>query len=151
MVTAECVFCDKLFIVWVAALCSFGYLCLRLIEMRAMMNIESVREYALSLHPQVTEELFAENWICFRICDKWFMLIQLDAPEPRVAVKLDPEETEQLREQYDGIRPAYHMNKRHWSDLYLARLDDALVQHCIRESYDLVVRKLPRKQRELLL
>ncbi len=27
------------------------------------MDIEAVREYALSLHPEVTEELFAEEWI----------------------------------------------------------------------------------------
>ena len=54
------------------------------------MNIEEVRDYALSLG-NVTEELFAENWISFRIAGKWFLLIQLDAPEPRIAVKLPPE------------------------------------------------------------
>ena len=50
------------------------------------MNIEQVREFALGINPQVTEELFAENWISWRIFGKWFLLMQLDAPEPRVAV-----------------------------------------------------------------
>ncbi|HEY9550689.1 MAG TPA: MmcQ/YjbR family DNA-binding protein [Prevotella sp.] len=111
------------------------------------MNIESAREWALNLHPLVTEELFAENWIAFRICGKWFMLVQLDTPEPRVAVKMKPDEAELLREQHEGITPAYHMNKRHWSDLYLNRLNEALVKECIRTSYNLVVSRLPKKER----
>ncbi len=109
------------------------------------MDIESVREYALSLHPQVTEELFAEDWVSWRIAGKWFMLMQLNAPEPRVAVKLPPEVAADLREHFDGVRPAYHMNKTHWSDLYLDLLEGDFVKEQIRNSYQLVVSKLPKK------
>ena len=105
------------------------------------MNIEQVREFALSLHPEVTEELFAEQWISWRIGGKWFLLMQLDAPEPRVAVKLPPEEGLELRVQYDGIRPAYHMNKTHWNDLYLNHLDDTLVRELITRSFHIVAGK----------
>ena len=105
------------------------------------MNIEQVREFALSLHPEVTEELFAEQWISWRIGGKWFLLMQLDAPEPRVAVKLLPEEGLELRVQYDGIRPAYHMNKTHWNDLYLNQLDDTLVRELITRSFHIVAGK----------
>ena len=105
------------------------------------MNIEQVREFALSLHPEVTEELFAEQWISWRIGGKWFLLMQLDAPEPRVAVKLPPEEGLELRVQYDGIRPAYHMNKTHWNDLYLNHLDDTLVRELITRSFRIVASK----------
>ena len=66
------------------------------------MNLEDVREYALSLNNQVTEELFAEQWISWRIAGKWFLLMQLDAPEPRVAVKLPPDVGAALREQYEA-------------------------------------------------
>ncbi len=109
------------------------------------MDIEAVREYALSLHPEVTEELFAEEWISWRIAGKWFLLMQLDAPEPRVAVKLTPETAIELRERYDGVRPAYHMNKKHWSDLYLNELDESFIKEQIRSSYQLVVNRLPKK------
>ena len=109
------------------------------------MNIEEVREYSLSLNEQVTERLFADKWLSWRICDKWFLLMELDTPEPWVAVKLKPEDGEKLREQYEGVRPAYHMNKRHWSDLVLDKLDDDFVKHQIKASYDLVVSKLPKK------
>ncbi|MDO4216621.1 MAG: MmcQ/YjbR family DNA-binding protein [Bacteroidales bacterium] len=111
------------------------------------MNIEEVRTFALSLSADVTEELFVEEWISWRIGGKWFLLMQLDAPEPRVAVKLLPEVAIDLRERYDGVRPAYHMNKRHWSDLYLDQLDDQFVKQQITASFQLVYSKLPPKQR----
>lgn len=114
------------------------------------MNIEEVRQYALSMNEYVTEELFAEEWISWRIEGKWFLLMQLDSPEPRVAVKLLPEVATDLRERYDGVTPAYHMNKQHWSDLYLERLDDDFVKEQILASYRLVVSKLPKKVRDLL-
>jgi len=112
-----------------------------------IMDIESVREFALSLNQGVTEELFAEQWISWRIDGKWFLLMQLDAPEPRVAVKLPPEEGAALREHFNGVRPAYHMNKVHWNDLYLNLLDDDFVKEQIRRSYDLVARKTVKKRK----
>jgi len=108
------------------------------------MNIEEVRIFALSLNSNVTEELFADEWVSFRIGGKWFMLMQLDAPEPRVAVKLLPDVAEELREQYDGVRPAYHMNKKHWNDLYLNELNDSFIKNLITESFNLVYKKLPK-------
>ena len=76
------------------------------------MDIEQVRLFALSL-PHTTEDLFVEELLSFRVGGKWFMLLWLNAPEPRVAVKLPPDEAEELRDNYAGITPAYHMNKRH--------------------------------------
>ena len=76
--------------------------------------------------------------------------MQLDAPEPRVAVKLPPDESAELRARYDGIRPAYHMNKTHWNDLYLNELPDTLVQELITSSYQLIASKLPKTQQALL-
>lgn len=109
------------------------------------MNIEEIRNYALSLNNNVTEDLFAEQWISWRIAGKWFLLVQLDAPEPRIAVKLPPAVGGALRERYDGVRPAYHMNKTHWSDLYLNLLDDDFVKEQINASFQLVASKLPKK------
>ena len=60
-----------------------------------------------------------QNWDPEEIGGKVFMHLQLDAPEPRIAIKLPPEMGMELRERYDAVRPAYHMNKRHWNDIYL--------------------------------
>ena len=53
-----------------------------------------------------------------------------------------------LREHYEGVRPAYHLNKTHWNDIYLDRIDDELTMQWIRQSYELVLSKLPKKLRE---
>lgn len=111
------------------------------------MNVEEVREFALSLSSAVTEELFAENWVVWRIGGKWFLLMQLDAPEPRIAVKLPPETGAEYRALYDGVLPAYHMNKTHWNDLYLNRLPTDFVKEQISVSYHLVLSFLPKRFR----
>lgn len=107
------------------------------------MNIEDVRYYALGLG-NVTEDMFAENWLSFRVGGKWFLLVWLESPEPRVAVKLPPEVGLELRERYSGVQPAYHMNKSHWNDLYLERLEDDFIREQIARSYRLVSDSLPK-------
>ena len=91
------------------------------------MNIEEVREYCLTL-PYVTEDEFCPEVITFRIEGKWLfplvtrrrkLMMWLEAPEPRVAVKCDPALAIELRERYRGVEPAYHMNKKMWNNLYL--------------------------------
>lgn len=112
------------------------------------MNIEEVREYALSL-PMATEDMpYGPDWLIFRIGGKIFLHIWLESPEPTCAVKLPPEEGEELRESMGGaVRPAYHLNKTHWSDLMLEQVDDDVVSRLIRESYGAVCSRLPRKVR----
>lgn len=114
------------------------------------MNIEEIRTFALSLHPEVTEDLFTETALSIRIHSKWFMLIRLETDEPNIAVNMQPDVALELRERYDAIRPAYHMNKAHWSDLYIEQLDDHVIKQLIRQSYTNIVQKLPKKYRASL-
>lgn len=112
------------------------------------MDIEQVRLYALTM-PGATEDMpYGPDWLVFRIEGKIFLHIWLEAPEPTCAVKLNPEESTSLKQYYDGIKPAYHLNKVHWNDLYLNTLDDELIQRLIKESYILVRGKLPKRLRE---
>ena len=109
------------------------------------MNIEDVRLYALSM-PGVTEDqTYGPDWVLVRREGKIFLHIWLDAPEPTCAVKLPPEQGQQLKDHYDGIRPAYHLNKVHCNDVYLDEIDGELVKKLIKESYQLVFNKLPKR------
>lgn len=112
------------------------------------MNIEDVREYALTLAGANEDMPYGPDWLIFRIEGKIFLHIWLESPEPTCAVKLEPELGQSLREHYDGVRPAYHLNKTHWNDIYLDMIDDELTKQWIRQSYELVLSKLPRKLRE---
>lgn len=112
------------------------------------MNIEEVRTYALSQQGATEDMPYGPDWVIFRIEGKIFLHIWLSSPEPTCAVKLPPEEGERLREETSFIRPAYHLNKRHWNDLYLDHLDDDTVRRLIQTSYHLVRSHLPRRLRE---
>ena len=68
--------------------------------------------------------------------------------EPRLALKLSPERNEEIRAQFPAVTPAYHWNKKHWSDVYYEQLDDTQVEEWIKESYQLVASKLPKAIRQ---
>ena len=83
-----------------------------------MMNIEDVREYCLSL-PNTTEDMpFGDDILCLRVDGRIFALLWLGWPDTHIALKCNPDIATALREQYRAVRPAYHMNKRCWNDLY---------------------------------
>ena len=118
------------------------------------MDIEQVREYTLSILGVTEDQPFGDDIITFRIEGKIFLCLWLGGShhdmrdsEPRFALKLTPERNEELREQYSAVTPAWHWNKKHWSDVYYEHLEEDLVKTLIREAYDLVVSKLPKASR----
>ena len=115
------------------------------------MNIEELQIYCSS-KKGVTEEFpFDESTLVFKVIGKAFALCGLSEPEMRVNLKCDPERAIDLREEYADIIPGWHMNKKHWNTVYLEReLSDDLIREMIDHSYELVVAKLTRKDREIL-
>jgi len=109
------------------------------------MNIESVREYCLSL-PQTTEDFpFDETTLAFRIAGKIFAMIDLENTEWFV-LKCNPERALELRDRYMDISPAWHMNKKYWNQLNLyGALPDKLIRTLICHSYNEVVKKIPKR------
>lgn len=103
----------------------------------------------------VTEDQpFGDDIITFRIEGKIFLCLWLGGgkhdlknSEPRFALKLSPERNEELREQYCAVSPAWHWNKKHWSDVYYEALEEDMVKNWIRESYQLIISKLPKAVR----
>lgn len=115
------------------------------------MNIEEFRAFCLD-KPMVTEEFpFDEVTLVFKVCGKIFALTGLDHPEFSVNLKCDPERALELREQYDSIRPGFHMHKKHWNTVIVdGSFSDELFMDLINHSYDMVVRGLPKRLREKL-
>lgn len=111
------------------------------------MDIETVRDYCLSL-PLVTEDFpFDETTLVFRIGGKIFAMMDLERTEWFV-LKCAPEYAIELRERYPEIAPAWHMNKTHWNQLNLfGSLPDELVCSLICHSYNEVVKKIPKSVR----
>ena len=115
------------------------------------MNIEEVREYCLSL-PEVTESFpFDQQILTFKVADKIFLFLPLDALPAFVMVKCDPGLAIELRERYAEVQPGYHLNKKYWNSVYLSeRLDSELITSWIFHSYQEVIKKLPRYKRKQL-
>lgn len=113
------------------------------------MNIEEVREYCLAL-PYVTEDSpYGPDMIVFRIEGKIFLHLPLEYAEPRISIKLPPEKGLYLRDRYDSVRAAYHLNKVHWNDILIENtFPSEQIKDWIMESYNLVLSRLPKRIRE---
>ena len=69
---------------------------------------------------------------------KWFALIMIVNSEEYINVKTEPVYSDLLRNQYDYIIPAYHMNKEHWNSIIISKnVDKELVYELIDQSYEL--------------
>ncbi len=68
-----------------------------------------------------------------------------------INLKCDPEKAIVLREHYPNVLPGYHMNKKMWNTVVIdGTVSKKLLCEWIDDSYELVVQKLNRKEKNLL-
>ena len=108
------------------------------------MNIEEFRDYCLE-KPGVSEEMpFGPDILVFKVGWKIFALTDINT-FASINLKCDPERAVELRDQFDFIRPGYHMSKKHWNTVLLeSGLSNAMLQELIDHSYALVYAGLSR-------
>jgi predicted DNA-binding protein (MmcQ/YjbR family) len=113
------------------------------------MNLETFYEYCLSKNGVTEHFPFDEETLVFKVGGKMFALSSLTQWEkgiPSVNLKCNPEYAEELRAQYDDIKPGWHMSKIHWNTIEINRdVPDSLIKELIDHSYDLVFKSLSRK------
>lgn len=109
------------------------------------MNLEIIREHCLSLRGTTEDQAFGPDHILFRIGQKIFCCIDLNRPQ-LVTVKCDPDLAIELRDRFQGIKGAFHWNKRHWNDIHFETdVDDHTILSLINKSYELIIRSFPKK------
>lgn len=109
------------------------------------MNIEEFHLFCTSKKGVTEETPFGPDTLVFKVMGKMFALTDIEQFES-INLKCDPEKAIELREQYNGIIPGYHMNKRHWNSVMMdGSIGDQLVKELIDHSYDLVISKLTNK------
>lgn len=103
------------------------------------MDIESLRDYCLSL-PGSEETLpFGPDVLVYKVKGKIFLLLPLDTEGLQFNVKCDPDLALELRERYPCVIPGYHMNKKHWNTVLAdGSVADAEIRQWIDHSYALV-------------
>ena len=119
------------------------------------MHIEQLRDFCIE-KKGVTEHFpFDDVTLVFKVMNKMFALSGLDRwerGEESINLKCNPDKAEELRAEYEGVNPGWHMNKRLWNTVTINNSDvsDDLVRELINHSYDLVVKGLTKKlQKEL--
>ena len=119
------------------------------------MNIEDYRNYCLS-KKAVTEHFpFDNDALVFKVCNKMFALASLKKWEEGIGfinLKCDPDYAQELRAEYESIKPGYHMHKQQWNSVYIqtGELSPKLITELIDHSYEMVIKGLPKKLRETL-
>lgn len=113
------------------------------------MNIQQYFEFCLS-KKGVTEHFpFDEDTLVFKVGGKMFALSSLSEWEkgnPSVNLKCDPERAEELRAEFNAIKPGYHMSKVHWNTVaFNDDVSDKFMCELIDHSYDLVFKSLTKK------
>ena len=109
--------------------------------------------FALCLALPGAEETypFGDEVAVMKVGGKMFALVMLSGEPGSVNLKCDPDWAVELRQRHEAVRPGYHMNKRHWNTVELdGTIDDEDVREMIEHSYGLVVRALPRRERDCL-
>lgn len=114
------------------------------------MNIEDFRNYCLHFKGAREDFPFDDKTIAFRVMDRIFALADVDDFDG-INVKCDPVKAAMLRDLYEEVKPGYHMNKKHWNTIDPhGGLGDELIKEWIKDSYELVVESLPRKEQKKL-
>ncbi len=118
------------------------------------MDYQQARNYLLN-KPKAREDFpFGPDTAVFKIKGKMFAtLMKKTDPETKhkttqMNLKCDPEEAIILRDIFDAVIPGYHMNKRWWNTVILdSSIVEGEIQRMIDNSYGLVVKGLPKKER----
>jgi predicted DNA-binding protein (MmcQ/YjbR family) len=111
------------------------------------MNVEQLRELCLSF-PHATEQIQWGSDLLFKVGGKMFAVTPLEPAPVCLSFKASPENFAELTER-PNIIPAPYLARAQWVAL---QTRDALPQgelsQLLRESYDMVFAKLPKKLRD---
>lgn len=109
------------------------------------MNIETFRDFCLSLPFTGEKTPFDNVTLVFTVMDKMFALTNMDKFDS-INLKCNPERAIDLRETHSAVIPGWHMHKKHWNTIILdGSLDDDFIKELILHSYQCVVDSLPKK------
>jgi len=106
------------------------------------MDKEEIIKYCLTLENTYKDCPFPDDFesVTMKHCKnkKWFALLMNVNNKLYLNVKTDPNYSDILRNTYDYVIPAYHMNKEHWNTIIVdGNVDKTLVKELIEQSYQL--------------
>lgn len=115
------------------------------------MDFQEARQYILSRLEAVEDFPFGADAAVFKVRGKIFTLLHERGGAQQVNLKCDPHEALILRDIFSAVLPGYHMNKKHWNTVLLdGSIPRGEIERMIDLSWSLVVKGLPRRDRDVL-
>ena len=116
------------------------------------MNLEFLQKFLLKKKGTTEETPFGPEALVYKVMGKMYALIAWEENPLRISLKCDPDFALALRAKYPAVTAGYHMNKRHWNTIMLdGSVPEDEILEMIDDSYDLVVKKLKKADRERLV
>lgn len=100
------------------------------------MTISELLQYCMA--KPGAEQSVHSDWKAtqIKVADVLFAMVKEIEDRPAVSLKTSPALAELLREQHSDVRPSRHLNKAHWSTVYLdGTLPDSQIYYLVDASY----------------
>lgn len=110
------------------------------------MTISELLQYCMA--KPGAEQSVHNDWKAtqIKVEDVLFAMVKEVENRPAVSLKTSPELAELLRQQHSDVRPSRHLNKAHWSTVYLdGSLPDSQIYYLVDASYQQAVNLLPEE------
>lgn len=106
-----------------------------------------IDEDCVETRPWVKDEYKDLIVIRHKSNEKWYALIFEKDDELCVNLKCPPDLIPVLKEQYDAVKPAWHMNKKHWCTVLVNNIPTEALDELIQISYSLTAPKRKIKEK----
>ncbi|MCO4780758.1 MAG: MmcQ/YjbR family DNA-binding protein [Candidatus Cloacimonetes bacterium] len=101
-------------------------------------------------------EPFGPDVYVFKVLDKMYALYTSAGNKDRDGIwlnlKVDPDDSICLQDEFECIIPGYHMNKKHWITVKVCdEISKDTIIELIDDSYNLIVSKMTKAKQALLI
>ncbi|MGC9441497.1 MmcQ/YjbR family DNA-binding protein [Streptomyces sp. WG5] len=109
---------------------------------------DTARKTALALPDVSHSRPFTPQLDVYKVAGKVFLIVTDDPDEQIITVKCEPERARAHMHAHATITPGRYLDKRHWITLGAGPgITKRLITDVVEDSYDLVVARLPERDR----
>lgn len=112
------------------------------------MKLKEVINYCLTKQGAFQDYPFGPEPTVIKVSSKMFALISLKDGHVNTSLKCDPMLAQNLRQQYESVKPGYHLNKEHWNTVVIdGSIPVSEIMWMIDHSYELIVKSLTKMEK----
>ena len=115
------------------------------------MDFDYIKKYCLNKKGVTETYPFDNITTVFKVGTKMFALTNKNNVPLSISLKCDPFLSQDLRREYEAIKPGYHLNKTHWITVEIdGSVTSEKILWLIDLSYDLVFKGLKKEEKNII-